>query len=283
MTHSARRAPRSRPAAVPWRAWCRQGLLVVGLGVGLGLSGCTSTVKTSDTELADVDRRVAPERERARIRLALAMGYFENEQYEVALDETNRVLDIDDRFSDAYSLRGLIYNKLGEAAKSEASFRRAIQLNPGDADARHNLALMYCQNNQLAQAVQEFNQAVALARPRERGKSLLAMGICQARLGDRAGSEASFAHALREDPGNPMAAYNLAALQYQRGAFAEAQTSIRVLNNSQYANAESMWLGIRIARKAGDGRTMRDLTEQMRRRFATSSQYRLLERGAFDE
>jgi type IV pilus assembly protein PilF len=80
-----------------------------------------------------------------------------------------------------------------------------------------------------------------------------------------------------------MAAYNLAALQYQRGAWPEAQSSIRTLNNGEYANAESMWLGIRIARKAGDGRTMRDLTEQMRRRFASSPQYRLLERGAFDE
>jgi type IV pilus assembly protein PilF len=251
--------------------------------LGAALVGCSSTVTTSDTALADADRKVSPNRERASIRLALAMSYFQNGQYDVALDETNRVLDIDDSFSDAYSLRGLIYNRQGEFAKAEASFRRALQLKPSDADARHNLALMYCQNNQLAQAVQEFNQALAGARARERGKTLLAMGICQARLGDRAGGEATLARALQEDPGNPMAAYNLAALQYQRGAWPEAQSSIRTLNNGEYANAESMWLGIRIARKAGDGRTMRDLTEQMRRRFASSPQYRLLERGAFDE
>lgn len=281
MTHPRSNALRLRFAARPWQAWCCQGLLAVALGVGL--AGCASTVTNNDAGLADVDRKTSPDRERARIRLSLAMSYFQEGQYDIALEESNHALNIDDSFSDAYSLRGLIYNRRGEFAKAEASFRRALQLNPSDTDARHNLALMYCQNNQLAQAVQEFNQALATARPRDRGKTYLAMGICQARQGDNAGAEASLASALKEDPADPMAGYNLAMLQYKRGAYAEAMNSIRVLNNGEYANAESMWLGIRIARKLGDGRTMRDLTEQMRRRFTSSEQYHLLERGAFDE
>lgn len=273
------------PMEAHWRSWTRQGAVAVLVGAAL-LAGCTSTRTTSSTnstDLADADRKVQPNRERATIRLTLATSYFQEGQYDVALEETSRVLDIDDTFSDAYSLRGLIYQRQGEFPKAEASFRRALQLKPSDADARHNLALMYCQNNQLAQAVDEFNQAVAAARQRDRGKTLLAMGICQVRLGDRNGGEASLARALQADPGNPLAAYNLALLQYQRGAYPEAMASVRVLNNGDRANAESMWLGIRIARKAGDGRTMRDLIEQMRRRFASSPQYQLLEQGAFDE
>lgn len=265
---------------VRWTAW----LSAVLLG-GAVLAGCAGngSAPLERTDLADADRRSNPNRERAKIRLELATTYFQNGQYDVALDETGSALDIDGTLSEAYSLRGLIYSKQGEQAKAEASFRRALQMRPSDADARHNLAVMYCQNNQLAAAVQEFNQAVAMARVRERSKTLLAMGICQARLGDRAGAEASLMRAFQDDPTNPMVSFNLATLQYQRGAYAESLTAIRPLNNSQLANAESMWLGVRAARKAGDGRVMRDLSEQLRRRFSSSSEYQKLERGAFDD
>ena len=37
------------------------------------------------------------------------------------------------------------------------------------------------------------------------------------------------------------------------------------------------------ARKAGDGRTMQDLGEQLRRRFGSSTEYQKFQRGAFDE
>lgn len=264
------------------------GLAAALLGAAL-LSGCSSNREPSypthgaNPNNPDVDRKASPNRERASIRLTLATTYFQNGQYEVALEETTRALEMDESFSDAHSLRGLIYTKLEETARAEASFRRALQINPGDSDARHNLGMLYCQNKQLAAAVRELTQAAADARARNRGKTLLAMGVCQLQLGDAAGAEGTLQRAFADDPGDPMASYNLAKLQYQRGAFAEAQQSIRVLNNSQYANAESMWLGIRAARKAGDGRTMRDLGEQLRRRFASSTEYQKYQQGAFDE
>lgn len=247
------------------------------------LSGCAVNDPVQSGNLADADRVNTPQRERAQIRLALAMGYFENKQYDVALDEASKALDVDPNLSEAYTLRGLSYSQLGEQARAEASFQRALQIRPNDVDARHNLGVFYCQNNQLQQAVLQFQQAVAQALVRERGKTLLTMGICQARLGDKEGAEQSLQQAHALDPGDPMVSYNLAMLQYQRGAYEPALAVLRHLNNSQYANAESMWLGVRTARKAGDGRTMRDLGEQLRRRFASSREYRLFQQGVFDD
>ncbi len=264
------------------------GLVAALLGAAL-LSGCSSNREPSypthgaNPNNPDVDRKASPNRERANIRLTLATTYFQNGQYEVAREETAVALEMDPTFSDAYSLRGLIYTKLEETAKAEANFRRALQIHPSDADARHNLGMLYCQNKQLSAAVRELTQAAADARVRNRGRTLLAMGVCQLQLGDAAGAEATLQRAFNDDPSDPMVSYNLAKLQYQRGAFAEALTAIRPLNNSQYANSESMWLGIRAARKAGDGRTMQDLGEQLRRRFGSSTEYQKFQRGAFDE
>src|SRR5437016_8531712 len=51
-------------------------------------------------------------RKRAKLRVELAVGYFQQGQTTVALDEIKQALAADPTFSDAYNLRGLIYMRL---------------------------------------------------------------------------------------------------------------------------------------------------------------------------
>jgi type IV pilus assembly protein PilF len=55
------------------------------------------------------------------------------------------------------------------------------------------------------------------------------------------------------------------------------------LNESNLANAESLWLGIRVARKAGDVLQVNALGNTLRQRFAQSKEVGLLDKGQFDE
>ena len=50
-----------------------------------------------------------------RLRIELAVGYFEQGQTTVALDEIKQALATDPTFADAYNLRGLIYMRLDDA------------------------------------------------------------------------------------------------------------------------------------------------------------------------
>ena len=51
---------------------------------------------------------------------------------------------------------------VSEPALAEASFNRAIQLNPRDADAMHNLGWMWCQQGRLAPSLEQFARALAV-------------------------------------------------------------------------------------------------------------------------
>ena len=102
------------------------------------LAGCASQQGTSGasgnrgdivTESDEPDQR-----RRARLRLELATGYFEQGQTNVALDEIKQALATDPTFVDAYNLRGLAYLRLNDIPLAEDSFRRALALNPRDAD-----------------------------------------------------------------------------------------------------------------------------------------------------
>jgi type IV pilus assembly protein PilF len=55
------------------------------------------------------------------------------------------------------------------------------------------------------------------------------------------------------------------------------------LNNSELANAESLWLGIKIEKASNDSVAMRQLADQLRRRFPDSREFAAFQRGAFDE
>jgi len=223
------------------------------------------------------------ERKRASIRMQLALGYLERGETTVALDEVKQALQIDPTYSDAFSLRGLIYMRLNDFPIAEESFNKALSLKPHDSNVLHNMGWLKCQDGRYSQAMDYFAQAVTNPLYPERAKTYMAQGLCQIKAGQLPEAEASLVKSYGYDAGNPVTGYNLANLLYQRQEFVRAQFYIRRLNNSELANAESLWLGIKIERRMGNPEAMNQLAVQLVKRFAQSPQAVLYQRGAFDE
>lgn len=251
----------------------------------LALGGCASPQSPPPSAVADIQTPSdeTEVRRRARIRLELASGYFEQGKTEVALDEIRQVLAIDPTFAEGYDVRGLILMRLNDNRGAEDSFRRALSLNPRDADAHHNLGWLLCQQGRYPEAQQSFDAAMASPIYNGRSKTLMAEGICQARAGKPAEAEKSLAKSYELDPGNPITGYNLANLLYRRGENTRAQFYIRRINNSELANAETLWLGIKVERRLNDSLAMRQLGDQLKKRFSGTAQATAYERGSFDE
>jgi type IV pilus assembly protein PilF len=249
------------------------------------LGGCASPGSTPSSPSHDMlTESDEPEsRKRARIRMELAVGYFEQGQTSVALDEVKQVIASDPTFPDAYNLRGLIYMRLGDLGQAEDSFRRAVALNPRDANVQHNYGWLLCQRGRYDDAQRAFDIAMADPLYAGRAKTLMAQGICQAKAGRMADAERSLARSYELDAGNPVTGYNLAFLLYRRGEYERARFYIRRLNNSELANAESLWLGIRVERRLNDQVAMRQLSEQLHKRFPDSREAAAFDRGAFDD
>lgn len=272
-------------ASIRWR---ERLLLLLAGGLALGaLSGCAGGAGASaaNATLSEpVTESDEPEaRKRARIRLELASNYFENGQTTVALDEIKQSLAADPSYTPAYVLRGLVYMRMSQSALAEDSFRRALQISPRDADALHNYGWFVCQEGRYAEAVSLFERALASPLYGGQAKTLMAKGVCQVRLGQPAEAERSFARSYELDAANPITAYNLASLLYQRGDYARAQFYIRRLNNSELANAETLWLGIKVERRLRNIDVVEQLAQQLSRRYPKSREWASYQRGAFDE
>ena len=279
----------STPHAAPMHGLIR-GLMGAAL-VAL-LAGCVSTTTQTTRPVSSADGNRAEivtasdepsGRRRARIRLELAIGYFQAGQTTVALDEIKQALTADASFADAYNLRGLIYMRLDDAGMAEDSFRRAIALNPREPNTLHNYGWLLCQQKRYGDAAQQFSAALAVPSYADRAKTLMTQGICQMQAGQRQEAERSLLQAYEIDAGNPVIGYNLASLLTQRDDWSRAQFYIRRVNNSPSANAETLWLGIKIERKLNNRDAMSQLGGQLQRRFPQSREAVAYERGNFDD
>lgn len=266
--------------------------LVLWLGAAAGcvlLAACAapqagdSGLSASNGSDLVTDSDESAQRKRARIRLELALGYFEQGKTTIALDEIKQAIAADPTYSDAFSLRGLIYMRLNDFAVAEDSFKRALALKPRDSNVLHNLGWLKCQDAQYAQSLTYFQQALANPLYGERAKTYMAQGLCEIKAGNALAAEASLMKSYEFDAGNPITGYNLANLLFQKKEDARARFYIRRINNTELANAESLWLGIRIERRMGDQAALAQLGNQLLKRFANSTQAAAYQRGAFDE
>jgi type IV pilus assembly protein PilF len=74
-----------------------------------------------------------------------------------------------------------------------------------------------------------------------------------------------------------------ADLLYRRGQLQDAKTLVTRFNRLiPDGTPESLWLGVRIERKLGDRVAEANLANQLRRRYAGSTEYQALQRGDYD-
>lgn len=270
---------RIRAGAMSWFLWS----FFICMAV-MVLSGCASGVmnpRMNVDRITDSDESDASKR--ARLRLELAVAYFDKGQTTDALDHLKQSIAADPSLFDAYNLRGLIYMRLNDVPLAEESFRRALAMNPKAASVQHNYGWLLCQQSRFPEAVQLFHSALSNPAYGDRAKTWMAQGLCQVRSGHQSDAETSLLRSYELDAGNPITAYNLSLLLFQRGEFVRSQFYVRRLNNSELANAESLWLGIKVERRMENRDAMAQLGAQLKKRYPQSKEHAAFERGAFND
>jgi len=248
------------------------------------LSACVSSPPSAPAQQESFTDSDEPEsRKRATNRLRLAVLYFGDGKMTIALDEVKQAIIADPNWFEAYNMRGLILSRLGENAMADASFQKALSLNPGSADVKHNYGMFLCDQRRSPEAFRMFNAALETVGYGRRANTWAAQGSCHLSVGQRSEAEASFLKAYELDASNPVVGYNLALLLYQREDFVRSQFYVRRINNTELANSESLWLGIKVERKIENREAMAQLGGQLKKRFPQSPEASAYERGAFNE
>jgi type IV pilus assembly protein PilF len=218
------------------------------------LAGCGSGPATS-VRLADpiTESDQTQTGRRALLRLVLAESYLQSGQALVALDEVKQALLLSPQLPAAWTLRGLTYLQLGDAARARESFDRAFALAPDDADVLHNRGWLRCQGLASDPSVEDAQALLrrALSQPgyRHPDRSWLALALCQERIGEPSRALESLSRVAQEPTAQP----------------------------------QTLWQAARMARRLDNPELVGRLGLQLRTPFGQSPQAAAFDKGSWDD
>ena len=265
---------------------------VAAVSLALLLSGCAQPTKPSSptedagTANVDIQKRDGTQtdaRKRAAIRLQLAVNYYQDGKFSVALDELKEALRLDPRFADAHNVLALVYMELHENGLAEQSFQRALAIEPSNSDLNNNYGWYLCQNGREKEALTYFENAIKNPLYLQPGKPLQNAGVCAQKMGNHAIAEEYFRRSFEIDPTGTVAAYNLAEIYYTRKDLPRARFYVSQVNNGLAPTSASLWLGIRIERRLGNRTNQVALESQLDRLFVESREAQLQKRGLYGD
>ena len=248
------------------------------------LSACAGSGPGPSRELKTASDQT-PTEKRAQIRLELAVGYFQDRKFEVALDEVKQAIAANPDYADAYGVRALIYTAMGQTQLADENFKHALRLAPRNPDLANNYGLFLCDAGARPQeALGYFDSALKNPVYASPSKAMVNAGNCALKIKNIDAAERYLLDALRYDPDQPAVSAGLARVYFERRDYPRAGFFINRLTETaklDTLSADVLWLAIRVKRMLGDRSLEASLAAQLRKRYPGSPEYAALESGAF--
>lgn len=176
----------------------------------------------------------------ARAHAGLAEIYFARDEFQAAVDAATAALDLNDQLTQAYGIRGLANNALGNQSVAYGDLAMAITVNANDPAANLAFAQVYEAQGNNSQATTYYRKVTTLENspPASRAIAHLALGrfAIEAREFDTAVTEMEAAAAAY--PGSEEAKAGVgAAYQAKARSLRQAQDATGALAAAQAASA----------------------------------------------
>ncbi|MCL2590460.1 MAG: type IV pilus biogenesis/stability protein PilW [Betaproteobacteria bacterium] len=222
------------------------------------------------------------EEAKARNHTELGQEYFAIGRMDVALDAAKTALKIKSDYPLAYHLMGLVYMELNQPALADDAFRRALSVAPGDSDFNNSYGWFLCTQKRVSEAMSRFAASVANPYYLHKTRPYTNAGLCLLENNEIERAGIQFSKAWDADYSNSEALYRLAETRYRRGDYREAYRLLIEYHQKFDPSARSTWLGLRTARRLGERHTEASYAEQLRGRFAGSSENALMMQGKYE-
>jgi tetratricopeptide (TPR) repeat protein len=170
--------------------------------------------------------------------MELGMECIRQGQYDEAVAEFEKAIELDPGRADAYRNMGTIYGEQDALAEAVAAYEKAIEIDPDFGEAYCDLAGVYVDLEKLAEAIATGEKGIELAPDYCIGRNNL--GFAYHMQGMYKEAIAQYQEAIRIDPNSVKAHDNLGMAYYEQGRFDEAvaewEESLRINPDSAIAH-----------------------------------------------
>jgi len=153
----------------------------------------------------------------------LGIQYLQAGRLQLANEKLLKALDQSPNSPIANHYFAILQQRLGDTNKARQYFTKAINLNPKDPEIRNNYGSFLCDNNQVSEAIQQFNVAINDPLYKTPEFAYTNAGICYRKARNDVKAEESFRNALRKKTAFPSALLEMAGLYNDRKQYPRAQ------------------------------------------------------------
>jgi type IV pilus assembly protein PilF len=202
-----------------------------------------------------------------RYNLQLGYGYLENGQYPVAIEKFQRVLELDENSSEAYLGLAETHARLGQRAKADEQYRRAIALAKNPGSAHNNYGAFLCAQGKVRAAESQFLAALADPTYTTPGFAYPNAAVCIRKLPDLPKAKAYLDQAIEIDPRFAQAWRERASLAFEEGQYAKARAYLERYHQLTAPGRDSLGLAYRIELAAGNAAAAERLAARLKKEY----------------
>jgi len=229
------------------------------LALGIVLQSCASGGLT--------DKKAG---EAAQYNAQLGAQYLQQNELEQARDKLEKALAQDQRNALAHVTYGQLQHRVENPSKARVHFKRAIELEPDQANHRNNYGVFLCQIEEYEAAEEQFSKAANNKFYKTPEYALDSAGVCMLDAERLDKADGYLRKALQINPTFANTYLHMAELLYRRDRLTVADAYFQRYQSYGRDTAESLLLGIQINRDTGKAAEAESYASKLLNDFPTS-------------
>lgn len=241
------------------------------LAATVTLSACVTerTYTGTDTRVAErqLDKVGA-----ARERMQLGLTYLKRGNTEQAKYNLDKAVEYTPDLSEVHIALAYYYQTVGDLARTEESYMRAINSSDATGDAKNNFGVFLCQQKKFELSEKMFKEAIETPKYTRTASSYENLGMCSRLAGNKEKARQYFKMALKYDPRRQKTLYELTTLSMEESNYTSAREYLASYHRVARESAESLALGIQIEQAANNPSGVKQFVITLIAKFPASSQ-----------
>lgn len=231
----------------------------------LSVTSCTST-------------RVKNSKKASQLNAELGLAYVIKGRYEQALAKLNKAIKLNPDNAKAYLYIAELYRRLKENERADDYFKRALEVDAEDSSINNNYGAFLCANKKYDEAFKYLK--IALLNPvyPDRGEVYENIGVCAEDKGNIKVARENYIQAISLKPNLGTSLLAVAQLDFDAQNIKSAGKYLGYYNRVAKKTSQSLWLGILIANKKKDKKTIESLSWSLNRKFPNAKETKMLKR-----
>ncbi len=208
----------------------------------------------------------------------IAYKNLETKDYERAMVNVKRALDIDNNSPLALNALAVVYQYQGDTEKSRATFKKALSGNDKFSEGHLNYGQFLFQQKEFDSACKQFQMASDDDFYAKRATAFYYWGVCLKAAGDPVRSEEALVRSIGLDSKNTPALFMLANIKFEKQQYSESKALFDqyvqlARDANQQLTAEVLWLGIRLEKVFGNKDAEASWALQLKNNHPYSKEY----------